>query len=430
MKTIGSTPLPAGGRLPRNKGVRRLACVFAAGLLVTLGCREDTTSPTAPETAPVLATAASALAFYQVSAGGNHTCGVTTDNRAYCWGAAFNGQLGNGTTTWRLRPVAVAGTLRFRQVSAAANHTCAVTTDYRAYCWGSNTDGKLGDGTETDRLRPVPVAGGLRFRQVDGGDDQTCAVTYPDNRAYCWGYHAEGGLGDGTFQPRARLTPTAVAGGLRFRQVSTGGGQSNPPRGEPFAGHSCGVTTTDEAFCWGPNTVGQLGIGGTTGGGDHASPTRVAGEHRFRQIEAGSAFTCAVTTTNRAFCWGNGRQGQIGDGKTYLRFSPSAVAGLHSFGRVTTGYSHTCGETTLNRAYCWGSNGSGQLGDGTTTQRLTPVLVAGGHFFSQVSAGGTEFGAHTCGKTAAAVAYCWGEGGQLGDGTTTDRHKPVAVASP
>jgi alpha-tubulin suppressor-like RCC1 family protein len=318
----------------------------------------------------------------------------------------------------------VGTTLRFRQVSAALSHTCAVTTDYRVYCWGSNADGSLGDGTETDRLSPVPVVGGLRFRQVDGGDEHTCAVTYPDNRAYCWGYNAEGGLGNGTFQPRIRSTPTAVAGGLRFRQVSAGGGLNDFEGRDPFAGHSCGVTTSDEAFCWGPNAVGQLGIGGTTRS-DVASPTRVAGAHRFRQIEAGTAFTCAVTTTNRAFCWGNGRQGQIGDGKTYLRFSPSAVAGGHSFERITTGEFHTCAETTLNRAYCWGTGG---LGDGTTTRRLTPVAVAGGLFFSQVSAGFS----HTCGRTGPGVAYCWGTngGGQLGDGTTTDRNRPTPVVGP
>ena len=406
---------------------RAQAPMLAAGLLIAaLGCREDAESPTAPEAAPALATTTTpALAFYQVSAGAVHTCGVTLDDRLYCWGAGY---LGDGTTSRSTAPVAVATTLRFRQVSAALNHTCAVTTDYHVYCWGSNPDGKLGDGTETDRLTPVPVAGGLRFRQVDGGDDQTCAVTYPDNRAYCWGYHAEGGLGDGTFLPRARLTPTAVAGGLRFRQVSTGGGQSDPPGREPFAGHTCGVTTTDEAYCWGPNTVGQLGIGGTRGSWV-ASPTRVVGTRRFRQIEAGSAYTCAVTTNSRAFCWGNGRQGQIGDGKTYLRFSPSAIAGGHSFERITTGEFHTCAETTSNRAYCWGTGG---IGDGTTTQRLTPVPVAGGHFFSQVSAGGTEFGSHTCGKTAAGVAYCWGtnSSGQLGDGTTTDRDRPTPVVGP
>jgi alpha-tubulin suppressor-like RCC1 family protein len=404
---------------------RTAACILTATFLATVGCRDDAESPTAPEPAPALATTATAaLAFAQVSGGSRHSCAITTDNRAYCWGFNTYGQLGDGTTTWRLRPVAVASPLRFRQVSVGELHTCGVTTDYRVYCWGSNGDGALGDGTETDRLSPVPVVGGLRFRQVDGGDEHTCAVTYPDNRAYCWGYNAEGGLGNGTFSPRFRSTPTAVAGGLRFRQVSAGGGLYDFESREPFAGHSCGVTTTDEAFCWGPNTVGQLGIGGTSGG-RVASPTRVAGAHRFRQIEAGSAYTCAVTTTNRAFCWGNGRQGQIGDGKTYLRFSPSAVAGGHSFERITTGEFHTCAETTLNRAYCWGTGG---IGDGTTTRRLTPVAVAGGLFFSQVSAGFS----HTCGKTHTGVAYCWGWNfyGQLGDGTTTDRNQPAAVAGP
>lgn len=410
-----------------------LVCVLAGAVLSGISCRGDeVVSPTnldRPSEKPALAGAALApLAFYQVSAGRFHTCGITMDNRAYCWGAGS--LLGNGTSTRSTTPVAVATTLRFRQVSAAWSHTCAVTLDYQAYCWGTNADGKLGDGTETDRLSPVPVAGGLRFRQIDGGDDQTCAVTYPDNRAYCWGYHAEGGIGDGTYRPIARLTPTAVAGGLSFRQVSVGGGKTDPPGSrEPFASHSCGVTTSDEAFCWGPNSLGQLGIG--TEVFSVASPTRVAGGHRFKQIEAGSAYTCAVTTTNRAFCWGNGREGQIGDGKTYLRFSPRAVAGGHSFERITTGEFHTCAEATSNRAYCWGLNGgtdAGAVGDGTTTQRLTPVAVAGGLFFSQVSAGSTQ----SCGKTDAGVAYCWGTNsvGQLGDGTTTTRLRPVRVIGP
>ncbi len=164
----------------------------------------------------------------------------------------------------------------------------------------------------------------------------------------------------------------------------------------------------------------------------------MAGTRRFRQIDAGSEYTCAVTTDNRAFCWGNGRHGQIGDGKNYLRFLPSAVAGGHQFERVTTGEYHTCAETTLNRAYCWGSNGppvrvngvwsqdvSGVIGDGTTTQRLTPVAVAGGLFFSQVSAGYSQ----SCGRTDTGVAYCWGR--QLGDdGATTTRLRPEPVIGP
>jgi alpha-tubulin suppressor-like RCC1 family protein len=385
--------------------------ILAAGLLVTtLGCREDTESPTAPEPTPALATTATtALAFYQVSGGGRHTCGLTTDNRAYCWGFNGAGQLGDGTHTRRLRPVAVAGGLRFRQVSAGSYHTCGVTTAYRAYCWGLGADGSLGDGTTTDHLTPVLVAGGHLFRLVDAGDAHSCGVTYPDNRAYCWGVNDRGALGDGTGTRRA--APVAVKGGLLFHEVSAG------------LTHTCGVTTSDRAYCWGSDSVGQLG--NTLDAPYSVTPSPVAGDRRFKQIAAGAGFTCAVTTGERAFCWGSGRKGQIGDGTTKLRFTPRAVAGGLYFDRVTTGESHTCGETTTNRAYCWGTAG---IGDGTTTTRLTPVAVAGGRFYSQVSAGDN----HTCGRTAANVAYCWGwnDYGQLGDGTTTLRLKPVPVAGP
>src|SRR5512133_1539824 len=96
-----------------------------AFLLVALGCREDASSPTEPEPPPTLATAATTvLAIYQLSTGDAHTCGVTTDNRAYCWGVNEYGRLGDGTTGDRLTPVAVVGGLPFRQISAGANHTC------------------------------------------------------------------------------------------------------------------------------------------------------------------------------------------------------------------------------------------------------------------------------------------------------------------
>jgi len=396
---------------------RRCAPALAVLLIAALGCREDAGSPTAPEAAPPLtASATHALAFYQVSGGDRHTCGVTTDNRAYCWGFAAFGQLGDGTTTQRLTPVAVAGTLRFRHVSAGGLHTCGVTTDYQAYCWGLGGDGSLGDGTGTNRSSPVRVAGGRRFRLVEAGDAHTCGVSYPDNLAYCWGVNDRGALGDGTIT--RRLAPVAVSGGLRFRQVAAG------------LTHTCGVTTTDRAFCWGSDSVGQ--VGDSTTAAYRLTPTRVATTRRFRQVDAGAGFSCGVTTSDKAFCWGSGRSGQIGDGKTFLRLWPRAVAGGLSFSRVTTGYSHTCGEATDNRVFCWGLNSTGELGDGTTTQRLKPVLVGGGRRFSQVSAGGTEFGSHTCGRTPAAVAYCWGWNGfaQLGDGTKSNRLRPVRVASP
>jgi alpha-tubulin suppressor-like RCC1 family protein len=386
-------------------------------VLAAVGCRNDAVLPT--ESAPIafsVTSAATALAFSQLGSGVDFTCGVTPDSRAYCWGFDGHGGIGRpGAIGPNPKPSPVVTTLSFRQVSAGFYHACGVTPDNHAYCWGGNSYGELGDGTTTDHATPVPVAGGHLFRQVDAGKHLTCGVSYPDNRGYCWGDDTYGQLGRGRHFGSESHVPVALAGGLTFQRVSAG------------YVHACGITTTTQAYCWGNNDEGQLGD--STHGLSRDQPTRVAaGTRQFRQVEAGGGHTCAVTTTASAFCWGDGRQGQLGIGKAILSYWPRAVAGGLSFRRVTAAGGHTCGETTGSRAYCWGSNGDGELGDGARTTRLSPVPVAGGLSFAQVSAGA----GHTCGKTSANVAYCWGDNsyGQLGDGTTTRRLNPRAVVGP
>jgi alpha-tubulin suppressor-like RCC1 family protein len=409
----------------------RLTLCLAGAVLAGVSCRNDNsvgpTDPGAPETAPALATA-SALSFPQVSAGDAHTCGVTTDSRAYCWGWNVFGQVGNGTESYdRRTPALVVGGLRFRQISAGSYHTCGVTTGYRAYCWGNHV------------LRPMAVPGGHFFRQVSAAEGHTCGVTTGD-RALCWGINTTGQLGNGTTDPsgNSHPTPVAVTGGLRFRQVSTG----------PY--HTCGVTPTDRAYCWGGDRFGEIGDGTAHGtcmfsGRElpcRKSPTLVGGGYRFRQVDAGGGLgpgedgavgtdggrTCGVTTDNRAFCWGDGSHGQLGNGTRSISFSPKRVSGSLQFRSVSAGYEVTCGVTTTNRAYCWGENFWGAIGDGTFSDRLTPRAVVGGLFFRDVSAGGY----HTCGTTPSSVAYCWGNNGEgeLGDGTTMKRSRPRAVVGP
>jgi alpha-tubulin suppressor-like RCC1 family protein len=420
----------------------RLTLCLAGAVLTGISCQNDNsvgpTDPGASEAGPALATTTTTtLAFLQVDAGLVHTCGVATDNRAYCWGSnkidqgsggvVGAGQLGDGTTADHNRPVAVSGGLHFRQVSAGHHHTCGVTMDYRAYCWGWNGSeagyyGALGDGTTTKRLKPVPVAGGHQFRQVSAGYFSTCGVSYPDNRAYCWGSNWSGQLGDGTVMERR--TPVAVAGTLRFRQVSTGGS------------HTCGTTPDNQAYCWGSNAAGMIGDSTTVF--RRKTPTAVAGGLLFRQVSAGDSHTCGVTTDDRAFCWGSNYVGQIGDGKTTSsRRWPRAVIGALRFREVIAGSAHSCGQTTTNLGYCWGAFRAGELGDGdTSTQRWVPVAVAGGHQFRQLTAGGSAFApdqqGHSCGRDLAQKAYCWGSNswGQLGDGTTTTRLMPRAVVGP
>jgi alpha-tubulin suppressor-like RCC1 family protein len=229
--------------------------------------------------------------------------------------------------------------------------------------------------------------------------------------AYCWGYNAAGQLGDGT--TTNRWSPALASGGLTFAAVTAGGDN-----------HTCGVTTVGASYCWGANGAGQLGDGDST---DRTSLAAVLGGDTFAAVSAGISYTCGVTTGGAAYCWGDNSGGQLGDGTTTARTSPVAVLGGLTFATVSAaGYAHTCGVTTAGAAYCWGYNASGQLGDSTTTDWPSPVLVSGGLTFAAVSAGGHN---HTCGLTTAGAAYCWGDNafGQLGDGTTTGQTTPVPV---
>ncbi len=103
---------------------------------------------------------AGGLTLASLSAGGSHTCGVTAGGVAYCWGYNDDGQLGNGLETDSYVPVAVSGGLTFRMVSSgngSSDYTCGVTTGGAAYCWGFNEFGELGNGTTTESVLPVAV---------------------------------------------------------------------------------------------------------------------------------------------------------------------------------------------------------------------------------------------------------------------------------
>jgi alpha-tubulin suppressor-like RCC1 family protein len=313
-----------------------------------------------------------------VSASRELTCGVTVDDALYCWGINYTGQLGIGTNTGpetcsgrpcSTTPVRAASTRRFDRVSAGGFHVCSLTPTDLAFCWGSNSDGQLGTGSSTGpeacsgapcSTRPVAVAGGHRFKQVNAGGIHTCGVTQTD-LAYCWGINNKGQLGDGA--RRRHWRPNPVVGGLRFRAVSAG------------FWHTCALTPANQAYCWGWNKFGQLGDGTTL---MRLTPARVhAGGRRFRELSSGEASNCGVTTDDdRAYCWGNNSVGQLGDGTTTSRLAPVPVAGGLLFSQVGESSPHTCGVTTDARAFCWGQNSLGELGNGTTDNSLTPVAVA------------------------------------------------------
>lgn len=247
---------------------------------------------------------------------------------------------------------------------------------------------------------------------VKAGERHTCVLTATGG-VKCWGYNHDGQIGDGKAEDRS--APADVMGLTSGAKAVVAGWR-----------HSCAITSAGGVKCWGNNHDGQVGDGTQI---DRGTPQDVVGlMTRVTAIAAGERHTCALTMGGGVRCWGNNHDGELGDGTRTDRVTPVDVVGLTSgVAAIAVGWRHSCALTTNGVVKCWGNNHDGQLGDGTTVDRMMPVEVVG------LSGGVKAIAArwrHTCALTAAGGVKCWGGNhhGEVGDGTRTDRNKPVDVA--
>jgi len=360
----------------------------------------------------------------EIAGGLGHTCSVTGAGGVECWGLNDSGQLGDGSLANRAYPAPVPGLGASPIVSVGTGEafTCALNALGEMLCWGDNSQGQLGDGTRNSSLVPIMVnALGGTVASFSPGRQHVCAVLTNGN-AVCWGDNSTGQLGIGNFFDR--LVPTQISG-LGGLIVSVASGYD----------HTCAVTTSADAYCWGNNAFGQLGDGtfveklipspvdGLTG-----TSTRIA---FVEQAAAGEFHTCIRTPAGDAYCWGDNISGQVGNPlSTDAHTAPLAVAGLTGpIQQIETGKAFTCALLSSGGIECWGENMDGQLGDGSNIDRFSPTGVTG------LSAGVTAIGLgdlHTCAQTTSGFRYCWGDAfyGQLGTGSTISTSIPVEVLDP
>lgn len=320
------------------------------------------------------------------------------------------------------------------QISAGYRHTCALNANGKAYCWGYNSSGRLGDGTTTNSDVPVAVVNGSEgftnsgVLNITAGNNHTCAID-ADGAAYCWGYNGQGQLGDSGANFTSS-TPVAVVNTSGFSSITAGNG------------FTCALKSSNgKTYCWGANSVGQLGINSTI---DASTPQAVLSSGSFtnldaKAVSAGDQFACAVDSSDKAYCWGYNSNGQLGDGTTAQSLTAVAVATSGDFtnanvSAISAAANHACVIAGTNdKVYCWGDNTDGQLGNDSTTQSTTPVLVASSGDFtnSGVLAVAAGYG-FTCAIDANNQAYCWGDNtaGALGNGSSAAKSlTAVAVAT-
>lgn len=244
------------------------------------------------------------LTFASISAGSGHTCALTAAGVAYCWGSDSDGQLGDGTAGGsRGEPLPVLSDSAFTFIRAGEEHTCALTADGTAYCWGSDQHGQLGRGAAGGFPVPTPdvAAPGLKFTDISTSrHDYTCGVAV-DGTAYCWGHNDFAQLGRDTVSTNL-VEVGPISSPLTFQAVVTS------------IFHSCGLATDGSAHCWGGGRTGELGNGSTVT--KQETPVAVLGGLTFRSLTLGNGSSCGLTTDGVPYCWGLDAWGQFGNGET------------------------------------------------------------------------------------------------------------------
>ncbi len=239
--------------------------------------------------------------------------------------------------------------------------------------------------------------------------------------AYAWGANANGQLGLGDVTPRS--SPVAVLAGLTFQRVygSTGAATA-----------SYGIDKTGSAYAWGINTNGQLGVAADVV--PRSSPVAVLGGLKYGKLYPRDASIVGLTTNGLAYAWGLNTNGQLGTGGVVPASAPTAVLrGLQftDLEHISGAASSTAvlGITPAGVAYAWGMNTNGNLGVGDVTPRSSPVAVLGGLTISQIFGGAVSSRYFFAALTSTGSAYAWGANtsSNLGVGDQTPRSSPVAV---
>lgn len=337
---------------------------------------------------------------------------------AHAWGSDRRGYLGVGSpggTQADPTPLGMPPDVFYAQVAAGARSSCALDDDGGVWCWGFGQSGQLGDGQGQSRSDHRPVDADVRLTSLAGHDHSFCGIDTA-GALWCWGSNRAGQLGVGDTD--RRTVPTKVVGGS-WAEVDVA------------RTHTCAVDTAGDGWCWGRGGVqgwSPLGTGNTSNTTTPA-PVVVPDGTTLAGIAAGSTHSAAVDTDGRVWAWGEGRSGQIGPRETTAMVAvevplPDGVVAVN----VTAGDDHTCVIDQDGGVWCWGRGREGQLGVGARSDSADPVQVELDAPAVTVDAGSE----HTCVVDGLGDVWCWGEGGsgRLGTGDASVQDRPVRVDLP
>jgi alpha-tubulin suppressor-like RCC1 family protein len=268
-------------------------------------------------------------------------------------------------------------------------------------CTGTNSSGSVAS--------PIQVVGAHNFIMIEGSYEHTIALK-DNGQAWAWGVNTTGQLGTGAFSAGSS-SPVQVVGNHSFLQI--------------FSGYQCsiGLKNNGQAWTWGNNNYGQLGINNYT---SFNSPVQVVGNHSFVRVMGGSDNFYGIKETNVIWGWGRNDFGQLGNNSTTNNPSPVQIVGNHSFIQIRTSGYHCLAIKENGTVWSWGVNSWGQLGTNNVTNYSSPVQIVGNHSFIAITA---EFNGSSYGLKIDGSIWAWGYNnyGQLGTNNATNYSSPVQI---
>ncbi len=382
-----------------------------------------------------------------IASGGVFSCGIK-DQKLFCWGSNWAGQLGVGDRDDRDLPTQVGEANNWKKLSLGKYHSCAINTDNKLYCWGMSNYGMLGvqvvdQSCGTQRFSdsnwilhycttPQPVNHNTDWKEISLGKTHTCAID-SNKKLFCWGSNWKREIGILSDRYIDSYTSPAKVNSKDWKAISLGNE------------YTCAIDSGKKLFCWGFNNDSQLGIGYPPTINNRNCevwrntnnilfyyckvPIKVNNKN-WSSIDSNNFHNCAIDTDKKLFCWGRGDSGQLGIGNNQKKHIPTAV-GTIKWKKISLGMYHSCGINKEDNLYCWGKNNNGQLGIGDNQNRLIPTFISSD--WKDINLGGskylTNFYDHSCGIKKDGSLYCWGRNsnGELGIDSTEGENTPRVV---
>jgi alpha-tubulin suppressor-like RCC1 family protein len=319
-----------------------------------------------------------------IAAGGGFSLALRADGTVWSWGVNDKGQLGDGATKPRKKPVQVKELNNIVAIAAGVTHVLALDVGGNVWAWGFNTTGQLGDGTVTMRPTPGLVDNLDRVIAIAAGGAHSLALR-ADGTVRAWGWNNKGQLGDGSIPQQELPIQVPMLSGM---VAIAAGGE-----------HSLALHYSGTVWAWGANGFGQIGNDKTVA--SQPNPTLVLDGpgstnslNSITAIAAGEAHSLAIRADGEARAWGYNNAGRLGDGTETDRHAPVAMkfkkGDVEYTAKVTAlagGAINTLAIVHTGGGWGWGANGSKQLGnplipadesETAVDQKLSPKTIAAG----------------------------------------------------